>query len=90
MRKIALSVIPLIVIVVVAKFAPAHDVGADPAYQAGGPSQIVVAQTAPKSHASSQPPRPEAVEHSPGVPLWLEDPSVMDGSWRRWPSVTDF
>lgn len=33
----------------------------------------------------SEPP-PAAVS----VPAWQKDPSVMDSSWRRWPSLTDF
>jgi hypothetical protein len=23
-------------------------------------------------------------------PIWREEPSVMDASWRKWPSLTDF
>jgi hypothetical protein len=30
-------------------------------------------------------------EHKPSLsPAWQHQPSVMDSSWRNWPSLTDF
>ena len=35
-------------------------------------------------------PLPAQPERSAGGANWLEQPSLMDTSWRLWPSLTDF
>ena len=87
MQKIAVSLTFLLMIATAAKLEAAPDASADAAKQLGGRPEINMAQTAERSFAASQPP---LSDRAPALPAWLEDPSVMDGSWRLWPSLTDF
>jgi hypothetical protein len=49
---------------------------------------VTTAETADTPQAPS--PRSDGAVPAPAQLTWLEDPSVMDGSWRKWPSLTDF
>jgi hypothetical protein len=87
MHRIAASLTFLFMITIGAKLAPGQEAGPAGAKQPSGQSEIRTAQTADKSHASPRSKNDVLVQV---LPAWLEDPSVMDGSWRQWPSLTDF
>ncbi len=89
MQKIAASLTFLLMITTGAKLAADQDANPAAAKQSGGQVEIRTVQTADKSHVAGPSLRSENDVPAP-LSAWLEDPSVMDGSWRRWPSLTDF
>ena len=91
MPRIAVSLTFPLMIATAAKVVAAPDASPDAAKQPAGRSEIRAILTAEKADAADQPARSDnGALRSPALPAWLEDPSVMDGSWRRWPSLTDF
>jgi hypothetical protein len=89
MQRIAFSLIVLLVLATGAKLLADRNGGPAAAKQPGAQSEIRTAQTAVKSHAAVTSAASGSVQPSL-LPAWLDDPAVMDGSWRRWPSLVDF
>ncbi len=105
MQRIATSLVLLVMIATGAKLAADRNAIPAAAKQPGAQSEvrtaevrtaevrtaeIRTAQTADTSPAAGASPRSENAAPMPAQLTWLEDPSVMDGSWRKWPSLTDF
>ena len=100
MQRIATSLVLLVMIATGAKLAADRNAIPAAAKQPGAQSEvrtaevrtaeIRTAQTADTSQAAGASPRSENAAPMPAQLTWLEDPSVMDGSWREWPSLTDF
>jgi len=95
MYRIATSRVLLVTIAAGAKLAADRHAAPAATKQPGGQSDVRTAETrtppaADKPHAPGAPARSENAPPPRSLPAWLEDPSVMDGSWRKWPSLTDF
>ena len=94
MYRIAATLMLLVTIATGAKLAADRHAGPAATKQPGGQTAIETAEieTAPAAAASHAPGAPVRSENAAPAPLpaWLEDPSVIDGSWRKWPSLTDF
>jgi hypothetical protein len=95
MYRIATSLVLLVTIATGAKLTAERNAAPAAAKQPGASefrtAEIRTVQTADTSQVAGTSARSENAAPAPSpLPAWLEDPSVMDGSWRKWPSLTDF
>ena len=98
MQGMALSLSALLLIVVVTKASAAQDAARRaprcaasfdcPQYEAFSEAQARQSSGHRTAASPESPPGPAVTSDS--QPTWNEDPSLMDLSWRRWPSLTDF
>jgi hypothetical protein len=95
MYRIAATLMLLVTIAAGAKLAADRHASPAATKQPGGQTAIKAAAintvpAAATSQVADASARSEHAAPTPALPAWLEDPSVMDGSWRKWPSLTDF
>jgi hypothetical protein len=59
-----------------------------PHYEA--PSEVQARKSSGHRTAASSAGPPSPTAPTASQPTWRENASLMDSSWRRWPSLTDF